>query len=393
MSQIRKIIFPYGAKRIDTSLSPKDKLVVYFGTDFYNLPLGSNRELFINLTNQILDYIRYHFPGRRLIYQPHPNERDEAKHLKLESFIIGERTIAEIFLYEKAGQIEYTFSAQSGASISAFAMGISSVIFLDLLHGVLSEGAITAYRSYFSGLPDFCLMKSLKYSPPHQETYFSDQEKASLEKINQTINPDHPIWILVGGDPSAGLRSAILVKKWRQKWPKLEARLLVVNHRRWQLALDNKLIRESFDQIIKLPGQRIWYHTSLKVFLRAVRIARWLKRLPIKRNDNLVSLASFTFEENCLFSYHTYANKVLLIENRWYQFNYEGGVQELSSTDFHTPWGSRLFNWILEPILNLKRTIYREYEDGKVLNQFCYQEPLEKIFNFVFVLMPEKEII
>lgn len=385
-NQIKKIIFPYIVKQQNAD-SSSERVVVYFGADFYNLPVDSNREEFINVSNCIIEYICKALPGYKYIYQPHPNETDEYTHLNLRDFMVGERTIAEIYLYENASVIDYVFSAYSGASTSAFAMGFDSVIFLDMLTGALSEETIAVCRTYFSGLPDFAFVKSWNDLLPRRKLLQSVIGKKSFDEISHLVNLDKTIWMLAS-EPAAGLRCAVLVKSLKERHPNLCAKLIIVNHRRWNLGLSNKTIRSAFDEIIQIPGQRIWYGTGLKRIFATILTARFLKKLPIKPDDNLIFNFANSLEENCLLSYHKKTNKILLIENRWYQFMYGGGSDLLPKDGWRTMWGVRFFNLIVEPMLGLHTTIYKEFRDGKTLNIFRYNKPAEKIYDHVLVLMP-----
>ena len=129
MGNVAKINFPYFLKPGYLEFPENERIVVFFGTDFYNLPLDSDRQLFIEATNKMLRYIEKYLPGRRMLYQPHPNEKDEYGHLDLGRFVIGERSIAEILLNEKAAHVEYVFSACSGSCISGYAMGFNAAVF------------------------------------------------------------------------------------------------------------------------------------------------------------------------------------------------------------------------------------------------------------------------
>lgn len=382
MKSIRKILFPYA---LNVSMNQRgSRVAVFFGADFYNLPLDSNRERFIERTNQILEYIRVCLPGHTLIYQPHPNETDEYTRLHLEGFTVEKHSIAELYLYKHADTIDYVFSAQSGASISAYAMGFDSVVFLDLLHGALSEDSIIGYRSYFSGLPDSFFIKSFNQPLPRREPTPVGAEEDSLREIHQTINPQGSLWILAS-DPSVGLRGAILVRQLRASLPHLKAHLLVINHRRWSLGLKNPIIQNAFDEVLILPGPRVWYGVRLGRLISAIKSAYFLKQLPLREGDTLISCNHALFEENCLLSYHPRVKHILLIENRWYQFIYGGGHTMLHARKFRSSWGVLFFHYFLEPLLGLHRTLYQEYSDGKVLNILRYTLPLEDVYDTVFV--------
>ncbi|MEA1929451.1 MAG: hypothetical protein U9M92_00980 [Patescibacteria group bacterium] len=362
-------------------------MAVFFGADFYNLPLDSDRDLFIQRTNQIFDYMRRHLPDHKFVYQPHPNETDESKHLDLEGFKIGRHVVAEMYLHENADSIDYVFSAQSGASISAFAMGFDSVIFLDLLSGALSADSILGYRSYFSELPDSFFIKSFDDPLPRRKHINVEDERGSLVKVREALDLNKTTWV-IASDPYSGFRGAVLVSNLKKENPNLRAKLIIINHRRWDLGRDSEFMKSSFDEIITLPGGRVWYGVGFKKLLATVRVARFIKRLPLQPGDNLISFANALFEENCFLSYHPRVNKIAMINSRMYKFIYDGGYESLPDGGWSGSLGVWFFSYLLEPLLGLYRTIYKEYDDGKVLNLFRYTLPLEDIYDKIFVLKP-----
>lgn len=383
MEKIQKINFPYFLSHNKKLLSQKNKVAVFFGCDFYNLPTDSNRELFIELENKIFDYMRKNLPGYEFIYQEHPNETDESKHLNLEGFRIGERNVAEVFLYDNADNIEYVFSAMSGASISAYVMGFNTYIFLDLCKGVLSDETLIGYRSYFEDLPEEFFIRSFDEPLPKRPLPPYEAERKGMDNIEALINPEKPIWFLAA-DPSVGLRAAILAKHLKQKFPNLKARLLTINHRRWNVIKNSRTIKEAFDEIVPLPCPRIWFSGSPKKIWEAIKASFALRKLPIEKGDNFISFNHAQFEENAILSYYD-LNKILIIDNRWYKFIYEGGYELLPKNEFRDLWGVRIFNFFVEPVLGLMRTVYKEHKDGKVLNILRFRKDLDKVYNNVLV--------
>ena len=390
MGVVKKINFPYVLKPYNSNLLPEQRLVIFFGTNFLGdaLPRDWNEKLFIERTNQMLDYIRRHFPGRRLLYQPHPNETTEHQLFNLHGFVVGEKVIAELFLYENAERIEYTFSACSGASISAYAMGLNTAIFLDTLLGALPANSIIGYRSYFAGLPDSFFIKSFNVPVPILPAPSKTQERNNLKTICDSLLLAKKIWVLAI-DPSLAFRGALFLKMLRQRSPGLQTGLIVINHRRWSLVKNNKIIEEAFDEVVKLPFRRVWYSARLNKLWQAIRSAWALQKLPLADGDTVVSFSYMEFEENCILSYYPKVRKILFIENRWYHFVYGFGYKKLPASEFSTSWGVSFFNYFLEPLLGLYQTIFRESKD-KISNIFRYKKSLDLIYNDVFVLMPWK---
>ncbi|MBI4160524.1 MAG: class I SAM-dependent methyltransferase [Candidatus Yanofskybacteria bacterium] len=389
MGSVTKISFPYFLKVDYEKVPVNERIIVFFGTDFYNLPLGSNRKEYIDRTNRMLDYIRTHFPGRQLLYLPHPNEVEEFQHLNLEGFTFRDHTIGELFLYENAESIEYVFSSCSWTSGSAFAMGFNAAVFLETMVGAVSEDTIIGYRSYFFGLPKYFFIDSFAEPPIKRSAPGLREEKRGASEIERVIaNGDNKkAWILAG-DPALALRAAILLTPLRVKIPTLKTGLIMINHRRWDLIAGSKTIFGVFDEVVKLPHKKVWYSGRLGRILNAIHVAHEMRKLPLVPGDVFISLSNLLFEENCILSYYPGLKKVLLLESRWYNFIYEGGSKALPAKGFHESWGTRVFNYLLEPLLGLQRTIFREFLDGKVINFFRYKKPLEIVYNYTFILMP-----
>lgn len=382
MGTIQKIPFPYLIDH-NSKLSNKPHVVIFFSTDFFNLPADSNRNLFIERTNQALEYIRTQFPGRTLLYQVHPNEHDERKYLDLTGFTIGEPTIAEVLLLERSEEIEYVFSINSWASASAYLMGLQAAVLFDAFTGALSEETMKGTRGYYAGFPNSFFIRSFDSLAPKQEFSVSQKiERASLSVIAQAVGKPTTVWV-VANEPSTALRAAIIIRHLRQRGLTARANLIQLEHRRWKLIIPRDGIFSVFDEWYTVPY--VWYSAQPRTIFKAFRTASAIRKLSIKPKDVLISSAHPYFHENCLLSYHQGVRKILFMENRFYHFIYGGGADALSQNEFHTPFGARLFNLVLEPLLGLYRTVYRQYADGRVLNIHRYRLSLENIYSSVFV--------
>lgn len=390
MGIVKKINFPY-LLDLDRGNTPKnERLVIFFGTDFYNLPADSNREAYIKYTNKSLDYIRSNFAGFKLLYLPHPVEKDELTHLNLSGFELPkEHVLGEYFMYDNAHKIEYVFSTCSWVCGSAYAMGINAAVFLELLKGAVSEETIIGYRSYFNGLPKSFFINSFDEKPQKREKFQVEKEMENINCIKETFKKSKDIWILAI-DPSLVLRSALLIKILKKDSPDINAKLIILEHPRWELIRSYKNLLNIFDETIILPNKRILYSVRPKQILKTIKVIKYLKKLKIKEDDTFISLSNLLFEENCILSYFKGIKKILLTESRWYNFIYEDGYKELPKSGFKTTIGIIFFNYILEPLLHLNRTLFKEYRDGKVINFFRYRKPLENIYDTTFVLMPSQ---
>ncbi len=385
MGTVEKINFPYCLRTEPSG----ENIAIFFGTDFYNLPDGSNRQLFIECTNQMLAYMRRHFPESTLLYQPHPNEADEYTKLDLGGFKVGEKIVAEVLLYEKASSVQFVFSACSGSSISAYEMGFNAAVGLELLHGALPEEVIIGYRSYFAGLPESFFMRSLNDSLPACVSISRESEARMASIIKEAIGPAKKLWILTSS-PGLAVQAALVLKYARERNPDLRAGLLKIGGRRWETTPVISNLEKGFDETIYLRDRRILYSARPGRLFEAIRTAWKLRRLPIKEGDVIVSFCNTLFEENCIISYHKKnALMITFIENRWHHFTFADKGRSLPQSGFRTPWGSHAFAWFLEPLLGLYRTVNKEYKDGKVINLFRYRAPLEIVYDTAFILMPD----
>ena len=387
MGAVRKIFFPY---LIDfkVSLPVHERMVVFFGTNFLGpaLPIGWNDALFIERTNAMLSYIREHFCGYRLIYQPHPNETNETDYFDMIGFTVGETTVAELFLYTNAPSIEYVFSACSNASASAYAMGLNAGVFLDTLGGVIPDESMRVYHGYFAGLPENFFIRSFTDTPRWRAPYSLEGEHEGLARLREALDKKKRLWFLCA-DPALALRAAIIIRALKKNSPHIEAGLIQIHHRRWDLLSSFGSFLQEFSTVIELPLPRAWYSVRFSKILHAFRVARSLRHLDIRPDDVLVSFSNLLFEENCLLSFYPRTEKILIIENRWFDFVYEKGYELLPASSFYIPWGVYFFNYLVELPLKLHRTIFNEFTD-KTVNIFRYEAPLDQIYNAVFVLMP-----
>lgn len=387
MGIVQKINFPYLLENKSKEIPPEKRLVIFFGTNFWGVPLGWNLPLFIESTNRMLEYIRRNFPGRRLFYQPHPNETDEYTRLNLNGFVIGERTVAELFLYTNAKSIEYIFSACSGASTSAFAMGFNAAIFLDVLHRALPEESITIYRSYFAKLPESFFINSFTQPVPIQSFGHLDAQTEGLAQIYQSLGGASDIWFLVS-DPSLMVKAMLLTQRLRQFSSKLKFGLIQINSQRWNVVAPTKEFLSRFDRVIKLAHQgTVRYSARPSRILSTINIAWALKKLPITPGAAIISFANMLFEENCILSFYHWSRKISFIEYRWYAFTFEANTRADDDDHFQTSQGQSVFYHLIEPLLGLNRTVFRQSK-GKVLDYFRYQRPLEEIYDSTFILMP-----
>jgi len=385
MGVVEKIVFPY---RLPLQSQSRERTAIFFGTDFYNLPAGSNHELFIERTDEMLAFMRRHLPNTRLLYQPHPNETDEYTKLDLQGFTVGKKIIAEALLSENALNVVFALSACSGASLSAYQMGFNAAVAIDLLHGAVPEEVIVGYRSYFGSAPENFFLQSLDDLPVRRPVAEADETHA-IRSIQNAIGSAKKLWVLIQS-PSFMVQAALIVRYAREVNPNLEAGILKIGSRRWEVSPAFDTLESGFNETILVRDRRILYSARPLRLLEATFATFRIFRLPIRKGDAVVSFCYTMFEEDCLISYHKRKARMIgFIESRWYHFTFVDQGKNLPKSEFRTPRGAFAFAWFLEPLLGLYRTVTREYKDGRVINFFRYRAPLESVYDTAFVLMPD----
>jgi len=104
----------------------RQRRIIFFGTPFL---LVKNLEpaVYVEHLNHCLDYIRQNYPGRDLIYRPHPFEKGEASKLNLEGFKVeDDREVADLYFLRHFAEIEAVYSVSSTVSRTALNNGLNS---------------------------------------------------------------------------------------------------------------------------------------------------------------------------------------------------------------------------------------------------------------------------
>ncbi len=100
--------------------------VIFFGTPFL-LVKNLAPEVYVEHLNRCLNYIRQNYPGRDLIYRPHPFEKGEAGKLSLEGFRVeDDREVADLYFLRHFAEIEAVYSVSSTVSRTALNNGLNS---------------------------------------------------------------------------------------------------------------------------------------------------------------------------------------------------------------------------------------------------------------------------
>jgi len=104
----------------------RDRRVIFFGTPFL-LVKNLTPEVYVEHLNRCLDYIRRNYPGRDLIYRPHPFEKGEASKLNLAGFQVeDDREVADLYFLRHFAEIEAVYSVSSTVSRTALNNGLNS---------------------------------------------------------------------------------------------------------------------------------------------------------------------------------------------------------------------------------------------------------------------------
>jgi hypothetical protein len=100
--------------------------VIFFGTPFL-LVKNMGPEIYVEHLNRCLDYIRGNYPGRDLVYRPHPFEKGEASRIKLDGFRVeDDREVADLYFLRHFAEIEAVYSVSSTVSRTALNNGLDS---------------------------------------------------------------------------------------------------------------------------------------------------------------------------------------------------------------------------------------------------------------------------
>jgi hypothetical protein len=123
--------FPSIAKLRDLSSAgqpahERPRRVIFFGTPFL-LVRNLSPEAYVEHLDRCLDYIRRYYPGRDLIYRPHPFETKEASRLNLDAFRVeDDREVADLYFLRHFAEMEAVYSVSSTVSRTALNNGLNS---------------------------------------------------------------------------------------------------------------------------------------------------------------------------------------------------------------------------------------------------------------------------
>jgi len=127
--------FPYvlAPQKTGREKPGKPPKVVFFGTNFRNGMWGLTPATYARHLNKCLAFLKATYGAQyRLVYRPHPAEKNEAAMLDLSGFEIErDGTLAELYFYGNLEDIYAVFSVESTASRSAFDFFLNAYVFLE----------------------------------------------------------------------------------------------------------------------------------------------------------------------------------------------------------------------------------------------------------------------
>ena len=170
------------------SANDRAKKVLFFGTPFLFIQ-NLAPEVYLDHLNRCLDYIRQHYPGRDLVYRPHPFETDETKRLNLNGFRIeNDHEPAELYFLQHFTEIESVYSVSSTVSRRALTFGLNAYAFWRCFP--FRETAARFFEKLMGDVPPEFEIRDLAQPPlPYQSTRtidpgtlsFGDGLKAALD--------------------------------------------------------------------------------------------------------------------------------------------------------------------------------------------------------------------
>ncbi|HXK37069.1 MAG TPA: hypothetical protein VJ553_05815 [Candidatus Paceibacterota bacterium] len=380
--------YPYAPKPpVGDHESCRGDMVIFFGNALKAFPKGTDIVGYIELTNRCLDYIRKNYPECSLWYKPHPADTSEIEKLNLGGFhIVKESTTSEVYLDEHYNDIRCVFAVNSTSCHTAYLMGLNAFLFIRIFKNVFLDSFIATIEDREVG-SESILLEDILHAPVQNRITRNVRDK--LTGILTGILAEHmgDVWMVIHG-PQFSLPVAGISRLVKGIDPNRRVILLVIRHHRLvQLGINNVLtpsILADVDEMQFFPRLffrlRPWH--ILKYFTAAVSI----RRCRIPSRDVLISFAHADFVEDCLVSYHN-PYKVAVLEDLTYRTAYELKANPLfQDKDFRFTLGSRVFYYIVCPILGLARILFLQYGDGQSFNITRYERPVEDLYDRVLVM-------
>lgn len=374
---------PYSAFNNFGSGKNERKMVIFMGLDFHNLSSSLNKNDFIDIENRCLDYVRKECAGCDLYYKPHPAEKDERNYLNLASFkLIKDPSISEFFLVKNINKIQYVFSPFSWISVSAYAMGLNSYVFSNLFKTAMSEAYVGFYEDYFKEMPLKFFINNFNQKLAENRSIPGKDELFEKE-IRDMISLKHGNAWFVVADPGLLPIIIAITRLIKSIDSGRNTNLIISRHNRWD-KINIEEIRPYFDAIHTFTPP--FYSLRPQKILGAVKTAFSARKFQISSEDIIFGFTHNSFLENCLISYNKEAMKISCQMKLNLEWMYSVKRSEVLSDDkFYQIKSSIFYNRILEPLLGLNRTLYLKYGDGTIFNISRYEEPLNDVYDKVYL--------
>jgi len=160
--------FPYvlALKKAESNRSnEKPQKVVFFGSDFLTIGYLVPPEEYARNMNAFLAFVREKYGStHRLVYRPHPREKDEMCLLDLDQFEVErDGMLTELYLCRNIENIHAIFSVESTSSRSAFHCFINAYSFLNI--SPYDEGMKNYFKLNIGNVPDDFYINNLSMMP------------------------------------------------------------------------------------------------------------------------------------------------------------------------------------------------------------------------------------
>ncbi len=388
MGTIENIGFPY-YYLLEESKTHGRPSAVFLGNDYKNMSKTLDRKAFIGLTNRCLDYMRRNCRDCALYYKPHPNETDEYTALDLEGFEVipkEENEVAEVFFWKRLGSVRYAFSIASTAVWSAYNLGFNAYTFLKIAEPLLGKD-IGSALDYYKELPDSFFIRD--FDQPLVENRKTIQPDPIPEgKLLADMGERGDVWFIVG-DPGMLVIYISFVQLIRKHFPDKRIRMILVLHHRWKRVKEAHY-KSEFDSVTAFP--RCLYSLRPRKFIEIIRTIYTIKNFKLGPRDVLLCFANSNLVENCFLSF--FPNKKIAIQlKEYFEINY--GLREsetLRGAKLRIRPTVRIFSSIIEPLLGLYSSVYKEYGDGRVNNIVRFVRPATEIYDRVYLLSEKRGI-
>ena len=366
----------------NSNADAKDKWAVFLGSDFYSM-LENDAELFINKTNQCLDYIRKICSDCRLIYRIHPDEKGEHKLLDLTSFSVEkDDKISEDFLWANKEKIKYVFSVCSASSIAGLNMGLNSYCFYNNFGGVFKGAYKIFVDHYLSGLPSNFFIDNLGAPLLENKIKLKEDERLK-ESFGRVLTENKgPVWFIVTENRYL-LAIRGLARMIRGIFPARPINLIVSKHHRWSDG-DLEELRNKFDKVLVFT--RSFYSLKPSKLISAFITARKIKKLSLEDGSVLVGFAHHDFIENCFISYNKDKFKVAVLPEIAWRLHFRTKELGFDVNKFLFNKASFFYRWFFEPFLGLNRTIFRHYGGASAVYFIRLQKELEEVYDKVYLI-------